>query len=87
MCDVISDSDTLFEGLKSQRKQAHELLLKQLAAAGAAASSCADAGRDELAREVAIVGRLQVCGALPPQRLAAAACGAGEVLSQRKVIE
>jgi hypothetical protein len=81
MYSVVDDNRELYLGLESQHVQACSLLLNQLAPAGAAASCCADAGRDELAREAAVVARLPVCGAVPPQRLAAAAaCGAGEVL-------
>jgi hypothetical protein len=85
MHNVLFDNSQLFEGLESQHKQALQLLHAQLAPAAAAASRCAGAGRDEVAREAAIVARLPVCGALPPQRLAAAAAAGGageEALSQ-----
>ncbi|WIA39485.1 hypothetical protein OEZ86_005583 [Tetradesmus obliquus] len=74
---VAADNMELYAGLHSQRDQARSLLLEQLAPTAAAASRSADAGRDELAREAGVVARLPVCGALPPQRLGAAAGGAG----------
>lgn len=76
---VAADNMELYAGLHSQRDQARSLLLEQLAPTAAAASRSADAGRDELAREAGVVARLPVCGALPPQRLGAAAGGAGEL--------
>jgi hypothetical protein len=77
---VAADNMELYGGLHSQREQARSLLVDQLAPVGAAASRSADAGRDELAREAGVVARLPVCGALPPQKLGAAAGGSGESL-------
>jgi hypothetical protein len=76
---IAADNMELYGGLHSQREQARSLLLEQLAPTGAAASRSADAGRDEVAREAGVVARLPVCGALPPQKLGAAAGGSGEL--------